>query len=78
MRPQHNLASAATMKQKMAQKPCLHEVNKHFKRPLHEKIVCHQARQKGAQRGSLHGVNDRLSTFLTQYGGKIALVQRSL
>ena len=31
MRPQHNLASAATMKQKMAQKPCLHEVNKHFK-----------------------------------------------
>ena len=49
-------------------------------RPLHEKIVCHQARQKGAQtqRGSLHGVNDRLSTFLTQYGGKIALVQRSL
>ena len=42
-------------------------------RPLHEKIVCHQARQKGAQRGSLHGVNNRL----TQYGGKIALVQRS-
>ena len=48
-------------------------------RPLHEKIVCHQAKQKGAQtqRGSLHGVNDRLSTFLTQYGGKIALAQRS-
>ena len=47
-------------------------------RPLHEKIVCHQARQKGARRGSLHGVNDRLSTFLTLYGGKIALVQKSL
>ena len=45
-------------------------------RPLHEKIVCHQARQKGAQRGNLHGVNDRLSTFSMQYGGKIALVQR--
>ena len=46
-------------------------------RPVHEKIVCHQARQKGVQRGSLHGVNDRLSTFLTQYGVKLALVPRS-
>ena len=45
---------------------------------MHEKIVCHQTRQKGAQRKSLHGVNDRLNTFSTQYGGKIALVQRSL
>ena len=32
---------------------------------------------KRRTRGNLHGANDRLSTFLTQYGGKIALVQRS-